>query len=93
MTNNFDIEYKIGAGTFGTVYAACLKQNLDKRFALKHINSGCLLTKIESEIKYLCLMKFSKHIITLETFIRHNDHVVLVMSFFNMINLLTFLKQ
>lgn len=36
VAGNFDIKYKIGAETFGTVYAASLKQNLDKWFALKH---------------------------------------------------------
>lgn len=82
MKENFYIQHKIGAGTFGTVYAASLKHNLDKRFALKHINSGCLPNKIENEITFMHLMKDSKHIISLETFIRHNDQVVLVMPFF-----------
>ena len=78
---NFDVQYKIGTGTFGTVYVASLKLNLDKCFALKHISS-CYLHKVESEIKCLCLMKDSEHIITLETFIHHNNHIVLVMPFF-----------
>ena len=81
VAGNFDIKYKIGAGTFGTVYVASLKLNSDRWFALKHISS-CYHHKVESEIKCLCLMKDSEHIITLETFIHHNDHIVLVMPFF-----------
>ena len=59
VAGNFDIKFKIGAGTFGTVYAASLKQNLDKWFALKHINSCRLHKKVEGEIKCLHLMKDS----------------------------------
>ena len=82
MIENFHIHHKIGAGTFGTVYSASLKHNLDKRFALKHINSGCLPNKIEKGITFMHLMKDCEHIISLETFICHNDQVVLVMPFF-----------
>lgn len=82
MVDNFNIESKVGSGSFGTVYAAFLKQNPVKRYALKHIIPTYFLGKVESEIKYLNMMKEAEHIISLETFYRYNIHVVLVMPYF-----------
>lgn len=82
VVDNFNIESKVGSGSFGTVYAAFLKQNPVKRYALKHIIPTYFLGKVESEIKYLNMMKEAEHIISLETFYRYNIHVVLVMPYF-----------
>lgn len=63
------------------MYAATLKQRSCKLFALKHIRPCCSPSRIQKEIKYLTLIN-SEYVISLETFIRHNDHVILVMPFF-----------
>ena len=81
VTNNFNVHFKIGSGTFGTVYAATLKQRPSRLFALKHIQPCCSPRRILNEIKHLTLVN-SEYVISLETFFRHNDHVVLVMPFF-----------
>lgn len=83
VVDNFNIEFKIGSGTFGTVYMASLKQNPLKQYALKHIIATCLPARIKSEIKYLALLKDFEHVISVETFIRYNDNVVLVMPYFD----------
>ena len=72
---------KIGSGTFGSVYAATLKQTPIKVFALKHIQPCCSTRRILNEIKHLTLIK-SEYVISLETFFRHYDHIVLVMPSF-----------
>lgn len=81
VTNNFIVHFKIGSGTFGCVYVATLKQRPSELFALKHIQPCCSPRRILNEIKHLTLIN-SEYVISLETFFRHNDHVVLVMPFF-----------
>lgn len=82
VADHFNIESQIGAGTFGTVYVALLKNNPNKWYALKHIVPTCIPSRIENEIKCLSLMRNNECIISLETFVHHNDHIVLIMPFF-----------
>ena len=82
VVDNFNIEHKIGSGSFGTVYAASLKQNPEQRYALKHIIPTYRPDKVVNELKHLVMMKDSEHIISIETFLRYNIHVVLVMPYF-----------
>lgn len=81
ITNTFNILFKVGSGTFGSVYAASLKNHSSKLFAIKHIVPYCSLRRIQNEIECLSLLD-NQYVISLETFFRHNDHVVLVMPFF-----------
>ena len=81
IANVFNILFKIGSGTFGSVYLATLKENSSKVFALKHIVPYCSSKRIQNEIECLSLLN-GKYVMTLETFVRHNNHVVLVMPFF-----------
>lgn len=69
VDDNFHVECIIGSGSFGTVYAAVLKQNPvnQMRYALKHIISTCFPAKVENEIKCLAMMKDVEHIISIET--------------------------
>lgn len=81
ILNNFNIHFKFGCGTFGSVYVGSLKRTSSKLFALKYISPCCSPKRIQNEIECLSVIE-SKYVITLETFIRHNDHTVLVMPFF-----------
>ena len=81
ITNTFNILFKVGSGTFGSVYAASLKNHSSELFAIKYISPCCSPQRIQNEIECLSLLN-NKYIISLETFVRHNDHVVLVMPFF-----------
>lgn len=79
---NFNILFKIGMGAFGTVHVASMKNDSSKKlFALKHIISTCFPRRIRNEIECLSLIN-SDFVISLETFVRHHDQVVLVMPFF-----------
>ena len=82
IINNFNILFKIGMGTFSSVYVASMKNDSVKElFALKYIISTCLPRRIANEIECLSLIK-SDYVISLETFVRCHDQVVLVMPFF-----------
>ena len=81
ISNNFNIHFKFGCGTFGTVYVGSLKRTSSKLFALKYISPYCSPKRIQNEIKCLSITE-SKYVIPLETFVQHNDHTVLVMPFF-----------
>jgi len=82
VVDNFNIERKIGSGSFGTVYVASLKQNPVQQYALKHIIPTYCPDKVVNELKKLVMLKDSEHIISIETFLRYNIHIVLVMPYF-----------
>ncbi|XP_065916920.1 cell division cycle 7-related protein kinase-like isoform X2 [Dysidea avara] len=79
---HFNVLKKIGTGTFSTVYLACLKEDETKLCALKHVVQTSVPWRIENEIQCLTLMSHTECIMSLETFVRHGDHVVLIMPFF-----------
>ena len=81
ISNNFNIYFKFGYGTFGSVYVGSLKSISSKLFAIKYISPCCSSKRIQNEIECLSVIG-SKYVISLETFIRHNDHTVLIMPFF-----------
>ena len=81
VVSSFNIHFKIGSGTFSSVYVASLKGTSSTLFAVKHIVPICSTKRIQSEIECLSMIN-SKYVISLDTFIRHNDHVVLIMPFF-----------
>ena len=81
IANTFNILFKIGSGTFGSVYAVSLKNQPNKLFAIKLIVPCYSPQRIRNEIECLSLLN-NKYVISLETFVRHNERVVLVMPFF-----------
>lgn len=91
IANAFNILFKIGSGTFGSVYAASLKHHSSGLFTIKHIVPCCSLQRIQNDIECLSLLN-NEYVISLETFVHHNDHVVLVMPFLNMILFKNMLK-
>ena len=81
ISNNSNIHFKFGYGTFGSVYVASLKKTSSKLFAVKCISPCCSPKKIQNELECLSIIE-SEYVIPLETFFRHNDHTVLAMPFF-----------
>lgn len=60
----FDIHYKVGEGTFSSVYLATMKSNYDsKKFAIKHIIPTYPPARIERELK--CLQEIGYEIFCL----------------------------
>jgi len=82
IANYFKIHRKFSSGSFGSVYTASLKCYPNKLFAIKHIVPCCAPRRIQNEIQFLSSI-CSKYVISLQSFIRHNDHVALIMPFFN----------
>jgi len=81
IQDSFVIKYRLGKGAFGEVFLASLKKNPDSLYALKYIFPISATHRIKNEIKCLSLLKGCDHVISLETFIHYDGHVVLIMPF------------
>ncbi|XP_008547615.1 cell division cycle 7-related protein kinase [Microplitis demolitor] len=78
----FDIHYKVGEGTFSSVYLATMKSNYDsKKFAIKHIIPTYPPARIERELKCLQEIGGADNVVGVELCIRNGPSVAFVMPF------------
>ena len=81
IQGSFVIKRRLGKGAFGEVFLASLKKNPDCLYALKYIFPISTTNRIKNEIKCLSLLKGCDNVVSLETFIHYENHVVLIMPF------------
>ncbi|XP_011494878.1 PREDICTED: cell division cycle 7-related protein kinase-like [Ceratosolen solmsi marchali] len=78
----FSIHYKVGEGTFSSVYLATLKNSLQsKNFAVKHLIPTCHPGRIERELQCLKDIGGKDYVVGLDLCLRHAGSVVFVMPF------------
>ncbi|XP_001600655.2 cell division cycle 7-related protein kinase isoform X1 [Nasonia vitripennis] len=78
----FHIHYKVGEGTFSSVFLATLKNSSQsKNFAVKHLVPTCHPGRIERELQCLKDIGGQDHVVGLELCLRHSGSVVFVMPF------------
>ncbi|KAJ8668425.1 hypothetical protein QAD02_010088 [Eretmocerus hayati] len=78
----FHLHYKVGEGTFSTVFLATLKSSSkSKNFAVKHLVPTCHPGRIERELKCLKEIGGQDNVVGLELCLRNVGSVVFVMPF------------
>ncbi|XP_072758364.1 cell division cycle 7-related protein kinase isoform X2 [Anoplolepis gracilipes] len=80
----FHIHYKVGEGTFSSVFLATLKssnKHSHKKFALKHLIPTCHPERIERELQCLQQMGGKDHIVSIDLCLRNHGSVVFVMPY------------
>ncbi|CAH1785729.1 unnamed protein product [Owenia fusiformis] len=80
----FTVLDKVGEGTFSSVYLARLKKHpeVDQYFALKHIIPTSHPSRTENELRCLQQLRGVNNVIGVQWCVRHKDHVVIVMPYF-----------
>lgn len=97
LKNVFQIQDKIGEGTFSSVYlgTAQLKSGEEEKFALKHLIPTSHPVRIAAELQCLTEAGGQENVMGIKYCIRKNDHVVIIMpyleheSFLDILNNLT----
>ncbi|XP_058799639.1 cell division cycle 7-related protein kinase-like [Phymastichus coffea] len=78
----FYIHYKVGEGTFSSVFLATLKNTTQSRnFAVKHLVPTCHPGRIERELQCLKDIGGKDHVVGLELCLRNGGSVAFVMPF------------
>ncbi|XP_065828918.1 cell division cycle 7-related protein kinase-like [Oscarella lobularis] len=78
----FDVLEKVGEGTFSSVFKASTRGKPQRLVALKHILPTSSPARIANELQSLHVLEGKHNVIKIESSIRYEDQVVLVLPYF-----------
>ncbi|XP_058891033.1 cell division cycle 7-related protein kinase-like isoform X2 [Acipenser ruthenus] len=83
LSKVFQIEDKIGEGTFSSVYLATaqLRSGVKEKFALKHLIPTSHPIRIAAELQCLTVAGGKENVMGVTSCLRKDDHVVIVMPY------------
>ncbi|XP_012288306.1 cell division cycle 7-related protein kinase isoform X2 [Orussus abietinus] len=82
LNDLFQLHFKIGEGTFSSVFLATLKTSEGvKKFAVKHLVPTCHVGRVERELKCLQNIGGTDHIVGLELCLRNAGSIVFIMPY------------
>ncbi|XP_059481239.1 cell division cycle 7-related protein kinase-like [Neocloeon triangulifer] len=81
LAKHFELQCKVGEGTFASVYLATAKKNSDMKFAIKHVTPTCHPSRIKKEMQALKDIGGTDNVCGILSCVRNKGNVAFILPY------------